>query len=133
MWIGRWTPAAALVERCAWGGRDRLGGLKTSAVSGGPSPSPGEDAGERAETAALGQPQICWRPTTPAFGPEYSGSARLSRVARQLRMVNGESIDISKCRLFLGSSLSVSFREIRITIYESVSVLQHTKVLRIIP
>jgi hypothetical protein len=95
--------------------------MNTSGVSAGPSPSPGEDAGEAAETAAFGHPQICWRPTIPAFGPEYSGSARLSRVARQFRMVNGESIDISKCRLFLGSSLSVSLREIRITIYGNVS------------
>lgn len=103
--------------------------MNTSGVSAGPSKlltvgtSPDEDAGEIFKVAAFGQPQTLWLPTVPAFRFEYSGSAKLSRVALQLRMVKGESIEISKWRLFLGSSLSRSLREIRKTICCSISVI----------
>ena len=75
---------------------------------------PVDDAGEELLIAAFGHPQTRWRPTIPAFGPEYSGRARLADVALQLRIDIGESIEISKCRLFPG--FSVSTRDIRITI-----------------
>jgi hypothetical protein len=69
-----------------------------------------------AVVAELGQPQTCCWPVLDEFMFEYCGSIRLSRVARQLRMVNGESIEISKWRLFLPSGSSWSRRDIRITI-----------------
>ena len=74
-----------------------------------------DDVGVAFLTAELGQPHMCCLLSELVFGPEYSGSAKLSRVARQLSTVNGESIDISKWRL-LASGSSLSFRDILMTI-----------------
>ena len=77
---------------------------------------PLDDAGDTLVAAALGQPQTCCRLWSPVFSPEYSGSARLACVARQLRIVKGESMEISKWRRFLPVGSSVSNRDMRITI-----------------
>ena len=74
-----------------------------------------DEFGVELVTAAFGQPQTCWLLREFVSGPEYSGSARFSLVARQLRIVKGESMEISKWRLF-ASGFSSSFLDIRITI-----------------
>ena len=66
---------------------------------------------------ASGQPQVvacCWAPVARSW-PEYRGSEVLAWVARQLRMVNGLSMLISKCRRRLPAGSSGSIREIRRT------------------
>jgi len=55
-----------------------------------------EDLGEIFLGAALGHPQVRCCSWAFAFKPEYSGRAKLADVALQLRIVKGESMDISK-------------------------------------
>jgi hypothetical protein len=97
-------PDAAFVDKWACGGLARLGMKLTGWAADASEPSmlprvgtlPLNDAGETFLAAALGQPQTCcwlWR---PVLSPEYSGRARLACVARQLRIVKGESMEISK-------------------------------------
>lgn len=103
--------AAAACARCAAGGRVRAGVY----VSGRAEVCMPSNDGTRGDVVdALGQPHVrCWLGPASAW-LEYSGSARLTVVALQSRKVIGESIDISKCRRFLGSVSSA--REIRMII-----------------
>lgn len=109
MWMGL---AAPLVCTCATGGRasstDSARGRKSSS-EGLPAPSVEYCMllGEWCRLTASGHPQSatdmsCWA----ISGAEYAGSDVLACVARHERIWNGESIDISKCRRFLGSTAS---------------------------
>lgn len=70
--------------------------------------------GEVRRTGALGQPHSGTRALPrEGSGPEYAGSAVFACVAWQERIWNGESMEISKCRRFVGSV--ASGRERRIT------------------
>ena len=79
--------------------------------------------GEVRRIGALGQPHSGIRvPLDAGSGEEYAGSAVFACVAWHERMWNGESMEISKCRLFVGSTASGFER--RITSLSRVSTLR---------
>jgi len=63
--------------------------------------------GELRRIGALGQPHSGTRaPLRAGSGDEYAGNDVFACVAWHDRMWNGESMEISKCRLFVGSVAS---------------------------
>ena len=65
------------------------------------------DDGEFRRLGAPGQPhEECSVSRVVDSGEEYAGRAMLACVARQERMWNGESMEISKCLRFVGSTAS---------------------------
>jgi len=107
-WIGRCTIASLGPPMCAACGRASVGVAIVASefplerlIELNVGTRPG---GEVRRTGALGHPHS----GTPALpregsGPEYAGSAVLACVAWQERTWNGESMEISKCRLLVGS------------------------------
>jgi len=78
------------------------------------------DDGEFLRLGAPGQPHSkCSVSRLTDSGEVYAGRAVFACVAWQERMLKGESIEISKCRRFVGSTASGLDK--RITIYERVS------------
>ena len=81
------------------------------------------DDGEFLRLGAPGQPHSkCSVSRLADSGEVYAGRAVFACVAWQERMLKGESIEISKCRRFVGSTASGLDK--RITIYERVNQLR---------
>lgn len=87
----------------------RPAGLLLSSCCEAPTPLNvlASETGELRRFAAPGHPQSNRCALFPlCSGDVYAGSEMLFCVARQERMWNGESIEISKCRRFVGSLAS---------------------------
>lgn len=98
--------------RCAVGGRGNVGRCSAGAAWASfkllfaalRAFMAGYTTGELRRRAAPGQPQSYkWVPLTPDSGDVYAGREMFACVALHERMWNGESMEISKWRRFVGS------------------------------
>jgi hypothetical protein len=111
--MGRCTVESLGPPMCAAWGRVSVGVGVGIGVSEAPLDRPMEDsvgtkpAGEVRRTGALGHPHsgTC-DPLIAGSGDEYAGSDVFACVAWHERIWKGESMEISKCRLLVGSVAS---------------------------